>query len=308
MKGVILHAGRGTRLLPLTRALPKQLLPVANKPMSQYALEDMREAGISEIGVVVGGEHGGAVRRHYGDGSGFGVRITYIEQDSPRGVAHAVGLCRRFVGRDRFAVYLGDNLLGSGIRRHAERFRGGPDALVLLRAVPDPSRFGVATLGPGGVERIVEKPADPESDLAVVGVYFMTPAVFDVIDTLRPSGRGELEIADALQGVLERGRLEHALVDGWWKDAGTPADVIEANRLVLGEGVRVGSSRVSPDSRLSGPVLIGDGCAIESCALGPNVSVGDGCRLSGCSVSDSIVMAGCELDGVRASGRIVAPG
>lgn len=309
MKGIILHAGHGTRLRPLTHTGPKQLLPIANKPMSQYALEDLRDAGITEVGVIVGGAHSGRVREYYGDGERFGVRITYIEQDSPKGIAHAVGLCREFVGGDRFVVYLGDNILRAGLRPYAERFEGGPDALVLLCRVADPSRFGIAHLGPGGIEKIVEKPADSSSDLAVIGVYFLTPSVFGIIDGLRPSGRGELEITDALQGVLDGGRLEHGFVDGWWKDTGTPEDVIDANRLVLGSEVRVGDSRVSSDSRLEGPVLVGDGCSVESSVLGPNVSVGDGCRISGCTISDSIIMDGCTLEaGGAISGSIIASG
>ena len=309
MKGIILHAGHGTRLRPLTHTGPKQLLPIANKPMSQYALEDLRDAGITEIAVVVGGAHSGRVREYYGDGSKFGVSITYVEQDSPRGIAHAVGLCRGFVGADRFVVYLGDNILRAGLRPYVEKFEGGPDAQILLCRVEDPSRFGIAFLGPDGIERIAEKPADSSSDLAVIGVYLLTPSVFGIIEKLRPSGRGELEITDALQGILENGKLEHGFVDGWWKDTGTPEDVIDANRLVLGSGIRVGGSRVSEDCKLEGPVLVGDGCRISSSALGPNVSVGDGCRISGCSISDSIIMDGCTLeDGGTISGSIIAQG
>ena len=309
MKGIILHAGHGTRLRPLTHTGPKQLLPIANKPMSQYALEDLRDAGITEIGIVVGGAHSTRVRDYYGDGERFGVRVTYVEQDAPRGIAHAVGLCRDFVGSDRFVVYLGDNILRAGLRPYVERFEGGPDALVLLCQVEDPSRFGIASLGPDGIEKIVEKPANSESNLAVIGVYFLTPSVFEVIDGLRPSGRGELEITDALQGILNRGKLEHGFVDGWWKDTGTPEDVIDANRLVLGSGVRVGDSHVSSDSRLEEPVLVGDGCTIESSTIGPNVAVGDGCQISGCSISDSIIMDGCIVeDGGTISGSIIAHG
>ena len=307
MKGVLLHAGRGTRLAPLTRDIPKQLIPVANRPVSEYAVRDMRAAGITDIAVVVG-EHGQKVCEYYGDGSRLGVNITYVRQDEPRGIAHAVGLCRGFVGDDRFVAYLGDNLTERGIAAHAARFERGPGAMALLCRVPDPSRYGIATLGPGGIEKIVEKPAGPGSDLAVIGVYFMTPRVFDVIDSLEPSGRGELEITDALQRMLESGGLGHGFVEGWWRDAGTPAGVIEANRLVLGGGVRVGSSEVSGDTVLAGPVLVGDGCTIRSCVLGPNVSVGDGCALSGRSIRDSVVMAGSVLEGgPDVSGRIVSP-
>lgn len=301
MKGVLLHAGRGARLEPLTRDMPKQLIPVANKPMSQYAVEDMREAGITDIAVVVGC-HGAQVKKHYGDGSKLGVKITYVQQDEPRGIAHAVGLCREFVGRDRFVAYLGDNVAGAGICARAGRLEG--DAKVFLCMVADPSRFGVAEIKGGRIRRIVEKPREPVSDWAVVGVYFLTPSVFDIIDGLEPSGRGELEITDALQKILERGKLEHGFVDGWWTDAGTVRDIVEANGRVLGGKVRVGDSRVSK-TKLEGSVLVGDGCRIESCVLGPNVSVGDGCRLSGCVIRDSVVMEGCVLENKEVSGRVV---
>ena len=301
-----MHAGRGTRLAPLTRDIPKQLIPVANRPVSEYAVRDMRAAGITEIAVVVG-EHGRMVSEYYGDGSRLGVKMTYVQQDEPRGIAHAVGLCRNFVGQDRFVAYLGDNMLGGGIAGHAARFERGPGALALLCRVPDPSRYGIATLGPGGIRKRVEKPAEPDSDLAVIGVYFMTPRVFDVVDSLEPSGRGELEITDALQRMLESGALGHGFVEGWWMDAGTPAGVIEANRLVLGEGVRVGSSDVS-GTALAGPALVGDGCTVRSCVIGPNVSVGDGCALSGRAIRDSVVMAGSVLEaGPDIEGRIVSP-
>lgn len=307
MKGVILHAGRGTRLRPLTDAGPKQLVPVANKPMSQYSLEALRDAGITEVAMVIDAAHRARICGHYGDGSGFGVSLTYVEQDCPRGISHAVGLCREFVGQDRFVACLGDNIMQEGLRPHADRF--GSEAMVLLCPVPDPWRFGVAELdGGGAVRRITEKPQNPASNLAVIGVYFLSPSIFDVIGSLEPSDRGELEITDALQGVLDSGGLEHRLVGGWWKDAGTRRDVIEANGLALGAGARVGRSRVSPDSALRGPVLVGDGCTVESSELGPNVSVGDGCTIRNCALSDSVVMPGCELESGRVRGSIIGTG
>ena len=306
MKGVILHAGSGTRLRPLTDACPKQLLPVANKPMSQYALEDLRDAGMTQIAMVVDPRHRARISAHYGDGSGFGVSITYVEQDEPRGISHAIGLCREFVGDDRFVAYLGDNMLQEGLRGHAERF--GSEAMALLCPVADPSRFGIAEMDGGAVRRIVEKPKDPASNLAVIGVYFLSPSIFDVIGSLEPSGRGELEITDALQSVLDSGGLEHRIVGGWWKDAGTPGDMLEANRLALGSDARAGGSAALSGTKLAGPVLVGEGCTVESCALGPNVSVGDGCTVRGCAVSDSIIMPGCVLESGTISGSIVGPG
>ncbi len=307
MKGVILHAGSGTRLRPLTRACPKQLLPVANKPMSQYALEDLREAGITQIAVVVDAAHRGRVSGYYGDGSGFGVSITYVEQDAPRGISHAIGLCREFVGRDRFVAYLGDNMMQGGLRAHAEGF--GSEAMALLCPVADPSRFGIAELDAGGaVRRITEKPEDPASNLAVIGVYFLSPSIFDVIGSLEPSGRGELEITDALQIVLDSGGLEHRVVRGWWKDAGTPEDMLEANRLALGARARAGGSCLMRKTRLDGPALVGEGCTVDHSKLGPNVSVGEGCTVRGCAVRDSIIMPGCVLESGTISGSIIGAG
>jgi len=317
MKGIILHGGHGTRLRPLTHTGPKQLLPIANKPMSQFALEDMRNAGITDVGIIIGDVYPEKVKEYYGDGKKFGVEITYIRQDRPGGISHAIGLCRDFVGDEKFLVYLGDNILRKDLGSYVSRFSASPaDSMILLCEVDDPSRFGIAELNErrDGIVRITEKPGEPRSNLAVIGVYFLTPKIFDIIDTLRPSRRGELEITDALQIVLERGSLEFDFVTGWWKDTGTAEDIIHANRLVLesigsknqflirdsrteaGNVVLGGGTEVSPDSDLSGPLIVGKDCRIgPGVSLGPNVSIGDGCRLENCSISDSIIMEGCSI-------------
>ncbi|MCX8205199.1 MAG: glucose-1-phosphate thymidylyltransferase, partial [Candidatus Nezhaarchaeota archaeon] len=241
MKGIILHGGAGTRLRPLTFSGPKQLIPVANKPVSQYVLEDIRDSGVKDVAIVLGEIYPELVREHYGDGSKFGVKITYIYQGRPLGIAHAVGLCRGFVGEDRFVVYLGDNLLQSGIKKYVEAFLSGDyDAYILLKEVDDPTRFGVAKFDQNGrLVGLVEKPKVPPSKYALVGVYFFKPVVFEVLRELKPSWRGELEITDALQLMLERGyRVGYGFVDGWWLDTGKKDDVLYANALILDERIK----------------------------------------------------------------------
>src|SRR5205809_3649437 len=276
MKGIILHGGHGTRLRPLTHTGPKQLLPIANKPMSQYALEDLREAGITEIGVIIGDVYPEKVKEFYGDGTKFDVKITYIYQDKPKGIAHAIGLCKEFVGNERFVVYLGDNILRKGLTSYTKRFESSDaGAMILLCEVDVPSRFGIAEFENNKIKKIVEKPKITNTNLAVIGVYFLTPKIFDIIGKLKPSWRGELEITDSLQLLMEAGSvIEHDIVTGWWKDTGTPEDILHANRLVLdsigtteqfilNEGATVkgkiiiGKNRtVSEDSFILGPVVI----------------------------------------------------
>src|SRR5436309_654413 len=235
MKGIILHGGHGTRLRPLTHTGPKQLLPIANKPMSQYALEDLRDAGITEIGVIIGDVYPEKVKEFYGDGKKFGVKITYIYQDKPKGIAHAIGLCKEFVGNERFVVYLGDNILRKGLSSYTKKFESSDaGAMILLCEIDDPSRFGIVEFENNKIKKIIEKPKTTNSNLAVIGVYFLTPKIFDVITKLKPSWRGELEITDSLQLLMEAGLvIEYDIVTGWWKDTGTPEDILHANRLVL---------------------------------------------------------------------------
>ncbi len=339
MKGIILHGGHGTRLRPLTHTGPKQLLPIANKPMSQYALEDLKRAGITDIGIIVGDIYPDKVRDYYGDGSDFGVKITYIFQDKPKGISHAIRLCKDFVGSENFAVYLGDNVLRKNLDHYVNRFDNSAgsststDAMILLCKVDDPSRFGIAELdknNPRKITKIVEKPKESKSDLAVIGIYFLTPKIFDIIDRLKPSWRGELEITDALQLLMDEGNnIEYDTVTGWWKDTGTPEDIIHANALVLdsigtenqflidddaqikGDRIIVGEgTSISQDSFVVGPAVLGKNCKIgPAVRLGPYVSVGDNCTLKNCNIENSIIMENCTIDAkVDLSCSIIAQG
>src|SRR5918996_4181060 len=236
LKGLILSGGRGTRLRPITYTSAKQLVPVANKPVLFYGIEAMAAAGIRDVGIIVAPETGPEIRAVAGDGSAFGIEITYIEQAEPLGLAHAVLTAEEFLGGSPFVMYLGDNLLRDGISDLVETFRADePDALILLTPVPDPEHYGVAELdGDGRVARLAEKPAEPSTDLALVGVYMFTPSVFDAARAIKPSGRGELEITDAIQHLVDAGqRVDPHIVEGCWKDTGRLEDMLEANRLIL---------------------------------------------------------------------------
>ena len=333
MKGIILHGGHGTRLRPLTHTGPKQLLPIANKSMSQYALEDLKTAGVTEIGIIIGDVYPEKVKEYYGDGSNFGVKITYIYQDAPKGISHAIRLCKDFIGDDRFIVYLGDNVLRKDLTDYTKKFEtSDSDAMILLCEVDDPQRFGIAELdkdNPGKIKKIMEKPKDPPSNLAVIGIYFLTPKIFDIIDNLKPSWRGELEITEALDMLMNQGnKIEYDTVTGWWKDTGTPDDIIHANKLVLDsigtdnqflieadaeikDSIVIGKgTSISRDSFVTGPVIIGKNCKIgPAVRIGPYVSIGDNCKLQRCEIQDSIIMADCTIDAkVDLSCSIIAHG
>ena len=320
MKGIILHGGHGTRLRPLTHTGPKQLLPIANKAMSQYALEDLKTAGVTEIGIIIGDVFPEKVKEYYGTGENFDVKITYIYQDEPKGISHAIRLCKDFIGNDKFIVYLGDNVLRRNLIDYTKKFQSSnSDAMILLCKVDDPQRFGIAELDQndsGKIKKIVEKPKVPPSDLAVIGIYFLTPKIFDIIDRLKPSWRGELEITEALQMLMDDGnKIEYDTVTGWWKDTGTPEDIIHANKLVLDsigtenqflidsdaeikDNVVVGTGTILDDeSSIIGPVIIGKNCSIgPGVKLGPYVSVGDNCNLNHCTIKDSIIMTNCIIN------------
>ena len=320
MKGIILHGGHGTRLRPLTHTGPKQLLPIANKAMSQYALEDLKSTGITEIGIIIGDVYPEKVKEYYGTGEKFGVKITYIYQDAPKGISHAVRLCKDFIGNDKFIVYLGDNVLRKNLIEYTKKFQASDsDAMILLCEVDEPQRFGIAELdkdNPGKIKKIMEKPKDPPSNLAVIGIYFLTPKIFDIIDNLKPSWRGELEITDALDMLMNQGnKIEYDLVTGWWKDTGTPEDIIHANKLVLDsigtenqflidsdseikDNIVIGKgTEISRDSIVTGPAIIGKNCKIgPAVRLGPYISVGDNCNLKNCNLEESIIMANCIID------------
>src|SRR5215211_7604111 len=282
MKGLILSGGKGTRLRPLTHTSAKQLVPVANKPVLFYGIEAMAEAGIDDVGIIIAPETGGEIREAVGDGSRFGVRIQYIEQDEPLGLAHAVLTAEEFLGGSPFVMYLGDNLLRDGIVALVDTFRSEqPDALILLTPVPDPENYGVAELdGENRVARLVEKPEDPKTDLALVGVYMFTAAIFDAARSIEPSWRNELEITDAIQALVDRGlRVDPHIVHGWWKDTGQVHDMLEANRLILDDlDKRVEGELV--ESRVDGRVVIEAGARLErSTVRGPAI-VGSGSRIT----------------------------
>jgi glucose-1-phosphate thymidylyltransferase len=314
MKGLILSGGKGTRLRPLTHTSAKQLVPVANKPVLFYGIEAMAEAGIRDVGIIIAPETGAEVRDAVGDGSRFGVQIRYIEQDAPRGLAHAVLTAEEFLGDSPFVMYLGDNLLRDGILRLVETFKTEqPDALILLTHVPDPENYGVAELDGGNrVSRLVEKPKHPKTDLALVGVYMFTASIFDAARSIVPSWRDELEITDAIQTLVDRGlRVDPHIVDGWWKDTGQVQDMLEANRLILddlderidGELVdsRVeGRVVIEKGARLErttvrGPAMIGAGSQLVDAYIGPYTAIGDNVMISHAELEHSIVMSGSRI-------------
>jgi glucose-1-phosphate thymidylyltransferase len=319
VKGIILHGGAGTRLRPLTFTGPKQFIPVANKPISQYVLEDLVEAGITEIAIVLGDVYPEKVRDYYGDGSKFGANVTYVDQDEPRGIAHAVGLCKDFVGNARFVTYLGDNLLKGGVKKFVDRFSRDKkmDTLILLTRVKEPQRFGVAEFDDEGkLIRLIEKPKLPPSDYALAGIYFFAPVIFDAIQQLKPSWRGELEITEAIQSLLDKElKVSFDTIEGWWKDTGKPEDLLEANQLILQElksynlgkleenasltnNVGIGEGTIIHNrTTIRGPVIIGEHCEIgPNSYIGPYTSIGDNVTLINTELENSIVMNGAHID------------
>ncbi|HEX9416025.1 MAG TPA: glucose-1-phosphate thymidylyltransferase [Gaiellaceae bacterium] len=314
LKGLILAGGAGTRLRPLTYSSAKQLVPVANKPVLFYGIEAMRDAGIDEITIVVSpGQSGDEIRERTGDGSRWGLRIAYVEQHEPLGIAHAVLTAEEEIGDSQFVVYLGDNLLRDGIDRMVEQFKSSqPDALILLQHVPNPTAFGVAELEGERVVRLTEKPPEPASDLALVGVYMFQPGIFDVCRSLEPSARGEYEITEAIQALIDEGmRVEPHVVTGWWKDTGKWEDMLETNRLLLDtieprvEGELVdsrieGRVSVGPGTRLErcqvrGPVAIGANALIRDAYIGPYSAVADGCEIERAEIENSIVLENSKI-------------
>ncbi|QKW34064.1 glucose-1-phosphate thymidylyltransferase [Actinomadura sp. NAK00032] len=320
MKALVLAGGSGSRLRPITHSFAKQLVPVANKPVLFYGLEAIRDAGIREVGIVVG-DTAAEIRAAVGDGSRFGLEVTYLPQDAPRGLAHAVLIAREYLGDDDFVMYLGDNFIVGGIADLVERFREErPEAQIMLTRVSDPRAFGVAELDDAGrVVALEEKPERPKSEMALVGVYLFSPAVHAAVAELRPSRRGELEITDAIQWLIERGRrVESTAITGYWKDTGNVTDMLEVNRLVL-EGVEpcvegdvdaaselIGrvvvekGARVA-GSRIVGPAVVGAGSDIRDSYVGPFTSIDRDCAVLDSEIEYSIVLRGASIDGV---GRI----
>jgi glucose-1-phosphate thymidylyltransferase len=317
MKGLILSGGKGTRLRPITHTSAKQLVPVANKPVLFYGIEAMAAAGIEEVGIIIAPETGGEIREAAGDGSQFGVKITYVEQDAPLGLAHAVLTAEPFLGDDPFVMYLGDNLLQGGIVDLVRSFESrSPDALILLTPVPDPQHFGVAELDGDRVIALQEKPPEPKTNLALVGVYMFTPLIHDAARAIEPSARGELEITDAIQHLLDSGRsVEPHIVQGWWKDTGRLEDMLEANRLILDrleprvEGDLVDSQcdgrvvvepgAVLERSTVRGPAIIGAGTRLIDAYVGPYTAIAEGCLIEGAEVEHSILLAGSSVIGLQ---------
>ncbi|HEX5526410.1 MAG TPA: glucose-1-phosphate thymidylyltransferase [Solirubrobacterales bacterium] len=316
LKGLILSGGAGTRLRPITHTSAKQLVPVANKPVLFYGIEALVEAGVKEIGIIIAPETGEEIREAAGDGSRFGAEITYIVQDKPAGLAHAVLTAEEFIGTSPFVMYLGDNLLRDGLRGLVSTFsEHEPDALILLTPVDDPQSYGVAELDDQDhIVRLIEKPKDPPSNLALVGVYLFSNLIFDAARSLEPSWRGELEITEAIQKLIDDGRsVRSEVVRGWWKDTGQLADMLEANRLVLeelvtavegevDEGSKVeGRVVIAPGAKLErsvvrGPAVIGPGAHVEDAYIGPYTSIGDGVHVRRSEVENSIVLAGSVVE------------
>lgn len=320
MKGLILSGGEGTRLRPLTFTQAKQLVPVANKPVLFYGIEALKEAGIEEIGIVVG-DTKEEIKEAVGDGSRWGIRIYYIEQEAPLGLAHAVKISEGFLGREPFVMYLGDNILKSGIKSLVEEFQERKlNSLILLTEVPNAQMFGVAELDDGKVVRLVEKPKKPKSNLALVGVYMFDFHIFEAVRAIKPSWRNELEITDAIQYLVDKGYEVHPhIVTGWWKDTGKIEDLLEANRLILEstEGKMEGSvdetskingqvivekGAVIKNSIIRGPAIIGEKCEVVDSYIGPFTSIQRGCRIIKTELEHSIVLEGSEIQDV--GGRI----
>jgi glucose-1-phosphate thymidylyltransferase len=319
VKGLILSGGRGTRLRPITYTSAKQLVPIANKPILFYGIEALADSGITEIGIVVGDTRQ-EIKDAVGDGRSFGVSVTYIEQEAPLGLAHAVLVSEPFLGSDPFCMYLGDNLIREKLAPLVTRFRDEkPNSQILLAKVPDPTQFGVAELREGQVVRLVEKPKTPPSDLALVGVYMFDATIFNAVKAIKPSARGELEITDAIQWLIDQGHMVRPhVIEGWWKDTGRLEDMLEANRIILDTLVPrsegevtdseiLGKVVVEPGARIiastvRGPAIIGKGAVIENAYVGPFTSIGDGVRVRNSEVEHSILLEGASVSDV--GGRI----
>lgn len=320
MKALILSGGRGTRLRPLTHTGAKQLVPVANKPILWYGIESIVAAGITDIGIIISPETGNEIRQKTGDGSRFGARITYILQDQPAGLAHAVKVAQPFLGNAPFVMYLGDNLIQGELNNFIDHFKQNQlDSLILLKSVKNPSAFGVAQVDEAGrVTALVEKPEHPPSNLALVGVYLFSEAIHRAIDKIQPSPRGELEITDAIQKLIELNNpVESFQLEGWWLDTGKKDDLLNANQIVLdafpystiaGEidgnsvlrgRVHVGKGSKIINSIIRGPVKIGDNCHIENCFIGPYSSVDHRAILRDIEVEHSVILKDTIVEGIH---------
>ncbi len=320
MKALVLAGGKGTRLRPLTFTLAKQLIPVVNKPIIHYVMDQLSEVGIQEVGVIISPETGTLIRDALESENKWGFSFRFILQEEPKGLAHAVKTAQDFLGSDDFLMYLGDNLIGESIVPFVERFKSGEgESLILLKEVEDPRMFGVAVVDEnGGIQRLVEKPKDPPSNLAIVGIYLFSPEIHDAISKIKPSWRGELEITDAIQKILEDGkRVNSHILNGWWLDTGKKDDLLEANRVVLDEWVKrkvmgkidqqskvVGRvvlehSSTVENSVIRGPVTIGEGTVVRDSFIGPYTSVGNNCTIENASIEHAVLLDGSRVLGVQ---------
>ncbi len=316
MKGLILSGGKGTRLRPLTYTRAKQLVPVANKPVLFYGIEAMKEAGIQDLGIIVGDTKKEIIEA-VGDGSAWGMNVTFIEQEAPLGLAHAVLTAQDFIGEDSFVMYLGDNLILNGIKALVDEFRqSASNAQILLAHVPNPQQFGVAELVDGRVKRLVEKPAQPKSDLALVGVYLFDKNIFTAAGRIKPSARNELEITDAIQEMIDMGfTVDPHVVDGWWKDTGKLEDMLEANRMILdriearNEGAVDSESElvhkviIEPGARITrstirGPAIIGKNTEITDSYIGPFTAIQHNCVIRRAEIEHSIILENARIQEV----------
>lgn len=314
MKGIILHGGSGTRLRPITYTDVKQLLPLAGKPVSEYALVNLIELGIRDINIVLGEVGYKEVQDHYGNGKKWGVNISYTFQGKPMGIAHAIGIAREFVGGDDFVVVLGDNYFQNGFLQLLEDFKGDKkDAFVAVTEVPNPQQFGVAEILDGRMVGLVEKPNVPKSNYAVTGVYFLKDSIFPFIDSLKPSLRGELEITEAFQKMIDSGmNIGYSVIKGWWKDTGTPQEFLSCNMMAL-EKATLGEERTSgkrqywrasleegvsidESSKIMGPCFIGSGTKIVNSYIGPYTSIGKNCRIENSHIENSVIMDGVYIN------------
>ncbi len=320
MKALVLCAGKGTRLKPITNTIAKPLIPVANKPILFYVLEQLREADIKHIGIVVSPQTGNWIKEAVGDGSKWDAHITYIIQSEPLGLAHAVKIAQDFLGDSPFLMFLGDNLIEGDVKGFVQEFDTvRPDALILLKGVPDPRHFGVAELNEKGeVVRLVEKPKEPRSNLALVGVYMFSSEIHKAVAKIKPSWRGEFEITDAIQELLDMGKkVRSHILEGWWLDTGTKDDLLKANRIVLDNlvqqdikgnidsksrvigGVEIRKGVEVIDSAIRGPISIAENCRIKNSIIEPFTSIGAGTMIEDSSVGDSVILENCRISKIE---------
>jgi glucose-1-phosphate thymidylyltransferase len=320
MKALILSGGKGTRLRPLTYTGAKQLVPVANKPILWYGIESIVAAGVTDIGIIISPETGGEIREKTGNGEQFGANITYILQDKPLGLAHAVKIAQPFLGDSPFIMYLGDNLVQDPLHEFIAAFKEHQDAaFILLRKVSNPSAFGVAKINEQGqVIQLIEKPKDPPSNLALVGIYLFTSSIHEAIASIQPSARGELEITDAIQALINTQKtVESKQLQGWWLDTGKKDDLLEANRIILDTcldidlkgqideksqvigRIQIGKNSAIINSTIRGPVVIGENCHIENCFIGPYSSIADGVKLIDADLEHSVILHNAQILGIE---------